>query len=115
MAQPDTKYVPNSGPTVASRTAMIVGKLIERASEPLAAKLVDAGLLSRRATRPRIFSARAMAYRAKHGKLEAEARYQQPGDIYWDDARFRGDAYPAYAWAVYVAEVAVDTTTWFAE
>ena len=54
-------------------------------------------------------------YRSKHGKLESEARYQQPGDIYWDDARFRGEAYPAYAWAIYVAEVAVDTTTWFAE
>ena len=27
IAQPDTQVVPNSGPTVASRTAMIVGKL----------------------------------------------------------------------------------------
>jgi CO/xanthine dehydrogenase Mo-binding subunit len=27
IAQPDTTAVPNSGPTVASRTAMIVGKL----------------------------------------------------------------------------------------
>src|SRR5260370_33445958 len=27
IAQPDTREVPNSGPTVASRTAMIVGKL----------------------------------------------------------------------------------------
>ena len=114
MATPDTKYVPNSGPTVASRTAMIVGKLIERASENLVAKLVDAGLLSD-AYAPEDFGHACLAYRAKHGKLEAEARYQQPGDIYWDDVRFRGEAYPAYAWAVYVAEVAVDTTTWFAE
>ena len=30
--QPDTKYVPNSGPTVASRTVMVVGKLVESAS-----------------------------------------------------------------------------------
>src|SRR5580658_5669081 len=35
IAQPDTHRVPNSGPTVASRTAMIVGKLVERASEQL--------------------------------------------------------------------------------
>src|SRR5262249_7752229 len=28
IAQPDTTVVPNSGPTVASRTAMIVGKLV---------------------------------------------------------------------------------------
>src|SRR5271163_3754473 len=46
IAQPDTRYVPNSGPTVASRTAMIVGKLIERASQSLAAKLIDVGLLA---------------------------------------------------------------------
>ena len=32
MAPPDTGIVPNSGPTVASRTAMVIGRLIERAS-----------------------------------------------------------------------------------
>ena len=32
IVQPDTAYVPNSGPTVASRTAMIVGKLVETAA-----------------------------------------------------------------------------------
>jgi CO/xanthine dehydrogenase Mo-binding subunit len=30
----------------------------------------------------------------------------------WDDATFRGDAYGAYSWAVYVAQVAVDATTY---
>jgi CO/xanthine dehydrogenase Mo-binding subunit len=114
MAQPDTKHVPNSGPTVASRTAMIVGKLIERACESLAAKLADAGLPARPYTAEE-FRRACERYRAKFGALEAEARYQQPGDIYWDDLRFRGEAYPAYAWAIYVAEVAVDTATWFAE
>src|SRR6202035_4707013 len=39
IAQPDTHLVPNSGPTVASRTAMIVGKLIERASIQILSKL----------------------------------------------------------------------------
>ena len=32
IVQPDTAHVPNSGPTVASRTAMIVGKLVETAA-----------------------------------------------------------------------------------
>jgi xanthine dehydrogenase molybdopterin-binding subunit B len=32
---PDTKEVPDSGPTVASRTTMIVGKLLERAAKNL--------------------------------------------------------------------------------
>ena len=114
MAQTDTKFVPNSGPTVASRTAMIVGKLIERASENLAAKLVDANLLEPDYSLEE-FRRASESYRKRHGQLEAEARYVQPGDIYWDDTHFRGEAYPAYAWAVYVAEVAVDTTTWSAE
>src|SRR5215472_16282916 len=32
IAQPDTQEVPNSGPTVASRTVMIVGKLVQSAA-----------------------------------------------------------------------------------
>ena len=32
IAQPDTAAVPNSGPTVASRTCMVVGKLVESAA-----------------------------------------------------------------------------------
>ena len=39
MAPPDTGIVPNSGPTVASRTSMVVGRLIERASRQLVAQL----------------------------------------------------------------------------
>src|SRR4029077_907791 len=32
IAQPDTEEVPNSGPTVASRTVMVVGKLVQSAA-----------------------------------------------------------------------------------
>src|SRR5260370_39002227 len=32
IAQPDTNRVPNSGPTVASRTAMVVGSLVRSAA-----------------------------------------------------------------------------------
>jgi CO/xanthine dehydrogenase Mo-binding subunit len=32
--------------------------------------------------------------------------------VQWDEASFKGDAYGAYSWAVYVAQVAVDTTTY---
>ena len=39
IAQPDTHRVPNSGPTVASRTAMIVGKLVENACANLLVRL----------------------------------------------------------------------------
>jgi CO/xanthine dehydrogenase Mo-binding subunit len=46
--------------------------------------------------------------------LKSEARYESPEGIFWDDETYSGEAYPAYAWAVYVAEVAVDTTTYTA-
>jgi CO/xanthine dehydrogenase Mo-binding subunit len=113
IAQPDTGRVPNSGPTVASRTAMIVGKLVERASQQLCAALVSSGYLDADYA-PEAFRPAALAYLAEHGSLVGRARYEAPGDIFWDDEKYKGEAYPTYAWAVYVAEVAVDTVTYSA-
>ena len=45
LAQPDTASVPNSGPTVASRTCMVVGKLVEAACLGLKQTLLSSGLL----------------------------------------------------------------------
>ena len=45
LAQPDTATVPNSGPTVASRTVMVVGKLVEAACIGLKQTLISSGLL----------------------------------------------------------------------
>jgi len=64
---------------------------------------------------PADFKRAAQAYLAQHGSLVSEARYEAPGNIFWDDDQYRGDAYPTYAWAVYVAEVTVDTLTYMAE
>ena len=113
IAQPDTARVPNSGPTVASRTAMIVGKLVERAAQSLSDTLITSGHLPHEYSATDFRSA-ALAYIAQHGPLKASVRYQSPGDIFWDDDNYKGEAYPAYAWAVYVAEVAVDSTTYAA-
>jgi CO/xanthine dehydrogenase Mo-binding subunit len=111
VQQPDTSIVPDSGPTVASRTAMIVGKLVERASESLCATLVASGYLQNGYSAGD-FKRAAIAYLAQRGSLIAEARYEAPGNIFWDDDQYKGDAYPTYAWAVYVAEVSVDTRTY---
>ena len=108
IAQPDTYRVPNSGPTVASRTAMIVGKLVERASLQLRSKLDPADLASHG------FCVAARNFLAANGPLKVAVRYEAPADIFWDDDQYKGDAYPAYAWAVYVAEVAIDTRTYMA-
>ena len=113
IAQPDTHRVPNSGPTVASRTAMIVGKLVQTASENLLVTLRQSPKPLGDAYTPQQFCVSALAARdANGGMLQAEARYQSPGDIFWDDDKYRGEAYPAFGWAVYVAEVAVDTSTY---
>jgi CO/xanthine dehydrogenase Mo-binding subunit len=105
IAQPDTSAVPNSGPTVASRTCMVVGKLVELAAVNLRAKLHDT--LEQGVP----FAAACRQYIEQQGALRASAQYQPPPGVRWDDERFEGDAYGTYAWAVYVAEVSVDITT----
>lgn len=111
VVQPDTEFVPNSGPTVASRTTMVVGRLVGEAARALRVRLVEAGLLDDRATYARAsdaFAAAARAYVARHGVLRTQASYRPPEGIAWDEKNFQGDAYAAYAWAAYVAEVTVD-------
>jgi CO/xanthine dehydrogenase Mo-binding subunit len=110
VVQPDTGNVPNSGPTVASRTCMIVGKLVESAALQLKETLVAAGLLQESYT-AEDFTRACRAYIETHGALKSFSQYKQPEGIEWDDEHYRGDAYGAYAWAVYVAEVSVDTLT----
>jgi CO/xanthine dehydrogenase Mo-binding subunit len=111
VAQPDTSVVPDSGPTVASRTCMVVGKLVEIAARGLVAELKKVGY-GDRATGPDEFRRACADYAATLGPLRATARYQPPPGLRWDDETYQGDAYGTYAWAVYVAEVSVDTTTW---
>lgn len=113
ILRPDTYVVPNSGPTVASRTAMIVGKLVEQAAQKLSLTLTASGHLGQDYTAEE-FRRAAVDYCKHHGALEVRVRYEAPHDIVWDDDTYSGDAYPAYAWAAYVAEVAVDTTTYTA-
>ncbi len=113
IAPPDTQRVPNSGPTVASRTAMIVGKLVERAAAKLLLTLQDFAGLPADHT-PAQFRTAAARFLAEHGSLQATVHYEPVKPVHWDDELYRGDAYPDYAWAVYVAEVAVDLTTYTA-
>ncbi|MBS4211684.1 xanthine dehydrogenase family protein molybdopterin-binding subunit [Neobacillus rhizophilus] len=84
---PDTKEVPDSGPTVASRTTMIVGKLLERAAKKLKAQW-----------QPGV-------------EQEVVENYVHREMIPWDEKTFTGDAYPAYSWGVNIVEVEVDTLT----
>ena len=111
IAQPDTQEVPNSGPTVASRTAMIVGQLVHSAAKGIGETLKTNGALGDSYT-PEEFREACRAYVAKHGSFRSLAQYEQPESVTWDDKTYRGSAYAAFAWAVYVAEVTVDLTTY---
>ena len=85
---PDTNFVPDSGPTVASRTMMIVGGLVARA-------------------------ARRLRDEWNAGEDQwIEERYVQPDYIKWDETTFHGDAYPAYSWGINIVEVEVDPATY---
>jgi CO/xanthine dehydrogenase Mo-binding subunit len=111
MAQPDTLEVPNSGPTVASRTVMVVGKLVQSAALGIAQTLISSGLL-REGYSADEFRAACQQHVAAHGQFRSWSRYEAPSGIFWDDQKYRGEAYAAFAWAVYIAEVTVDLTTY---
>jgi CO/xanthine dehydrogenase Mo-binding subunit len=111
IAQPDTGAVPNSGPTVASRTSMVVGQLVETAALEIKRKLLDTGLLCDACTEDEFVRA-CKRYIETRGPLRSRALYEPPPGLHWDDVKYSGDAYGTYAWAVYVAEVSVDTITY---
>ncbi|HEV8347616.1 MAG TPA: xanthine dehydrogenase family protein molybdopterin-binding subunit [Vicinamibacterales bacterium] len=93
----DTAVVPDSGPTVASRTCMIVGRILQRCAEEMRARL---GKLT------------PQQYARKHGPMVVTRQYERPADMAWDDASYRGDAYGTYGWACDVVELEVDRDTW---
>ncbi|MGH7567118.1 MAG: xanthine dehydrogenase family protein molybdopterin-binding subunit, partial [Gemmatimonadota bacterium] len=109
IAEADTGRVPNSGPTVASRTAMVVGRLVEEACDDLRERL---GLDEE--TRGDAFRQALVGWHADRPghELVGEGEYAPPPGIHWDDATYRGDAYAAYGWGTYVAEVEVDLRTY---
>ncbi len=96
-ASADTAHVPDSGPTVASRTCMVVGRILERCAEEMKATL--GGLTP-------------AEYLRTHGPLVVTKEYEGPTGIVWDDDTYRGDAYATYAWACDVAEVEMDPETY---
>ncbi len=110
ICRPDTAMVPNSGPTVASRTSMVVGKLVERAAHDFEERLRSATELNENYS-PEEFSACVRDHLASSGPLRTQAQYQEAPGVHWDDQKYQGDAYGAYSWATYVAEVTVDTIT----
>jgi CO/xanthine dehydrogenase Mo-binding subunit len=94
VATADTAEVPDSGPTVASRTCMIVGELLRRAAEEMKQRL--GGLTPRQ-------------YLRRHGALRVTKQYEKPPGLVWDEQSYRGDAYGAYGWGCDVVELELGT------
>jgi len=105
FAEPDTGEVPDSGPTVASRTTMIVGALIARTVSELRDQVLA------RSGPGESFREAARRYREEAGPVEVTFRHESPEDQSFDDSTYRGAAYPTYAWGADVVEVAVDPDT----
>jgi CO/xanthine dehydrogenase Mo-binding subunit len=97
VAPADTARVPDSGPTVASRTSMVVGGILERCAREMKQKL---GRLTPR------------EYLRRHGPLVVTKQYEAPTAAAFDETTYRGDAYGTYAWGCDVAEVEYDPVTY---
>ncbi len=97
VSDADTGLVPDSGPTVASRTCMVVGKLLQRCAVTMKKKL---GKMT------------PAAYLEKNGPLVVTKQYEKPAEIAWDDVKYRGHAYGTYGWGCDVSEVEFDPDTY---
>ncbi|MBA2382908.1 MAG: xanthine dehydrogenase family protein, partial [Chloroflexi bacterium] len=101
MAPQDTALVPDSGPTVASRTAMVVGGLLIQAARRLRATVegrYDGAS----------FADIRMRDAATFGPTRIDQKFEPYPHVHFDDETYRGDAYPAFGWAACVATVDVD-------
>ena len=103
IAPQDTSIVPDSGPTVASRTAMVVGGLLIKAAERLRAQVEAATGGS--------FAETHRSFAAEHGTTRVDEQFTPYPGVEFDDATYTGDAYPCFGWASAVAEVEVDLDT----
>src|SRR4029434_321345 len=81
---------------VASRTCMIVGRILQRCAEEMRARL---GRLTPR------------EYLRRHGPLVVTKAYERPSEMLWSDDTYRGDAYGSYGWACDVVEIELDRDT----
>ncbi len=104
IAPQDTAYVPDSGPTVASRTAMVVGGLLIKAARRLREQVESSTGGS--------FADTVIDYAHANGATRIDQQFEPyPDSVTFDDDLYRGDAYPVFGWAACVAHVDVDLDT----
>ena len=106
FAVPSTTTVPDSGPTVASRTVMVVGSIVENAARELGERVKK-----EQEAAGGTFAEATDRLLAREGEITSLLQYSPPSFIQWDDAKYKGDAYPCFGWACDIAEVEVDLDT----
>jgi len=106
---PDTSKVPDSGPTVASRTCMVVGEIVRKAAVLAkdALRAAGADLTDER-------SLREAARRLCAGELQKTfiAKYEKPETMVWDEKNYKGDAYAAFSYGCVAADLEIDRLTY---
>ena len=107
LENPCTTNVPDSGPTVASRTVMVVGSIVGTASKQLADRVREA-----QSSLETFGEAADRLLDAAKGPIVAVVQYEPPAANAWDDDTYRGDAYPTFSWGCDIAEVEVDLDTY---
>jgi CO/xanthine dehydrogenase Mo-binding subunit len=125
LAEPETTSVPDSGPTVASRTTMVVGGTVARAAEALRDRLLaalgDGGKLSIRdgeVVGPGGVKGRlrdlVREHVKRHGEIAVTLHHEPPAWQVFDDTTYQGVAYATYGWGADVVELEVDADTYAA-
>ncbi|MEA2091076.1 MAG: molybdopterin cofactor-binding domain-containing protein, partial [Campylobacterota bacterium] len=102
---PNTTKVANSGPTVASRTVMIVGELISQAAKKLKTAIGKYSNIKE-------YNQAVQNYLSSKTRDCFTAKYKKPEHIKWNEEKFYGNGYDGYSLGCYVAEVEVDPVTY---
>jgi CO/xanthine dehydrogenase Mo-binding subunit len=104
FAPQDTAVVPDTGPTVASRTAMVVGALVIGAARKLRSLVAER-------YPGRSFAEVAVEHARRYGAVRCDQVFEPFADLEFDEATLRGDAHSAFGWGACVADVEVDLDT----
>lgn len=109
VPEPSTADVPDTGPTVASRTTLVGGSVVQRAAERLRSELRAWAVAH--SLDPDDIAGAARLRGALAEPLSATENYVLPPNVVWDQQTLRGDAYPTYSWSATAVDVAVDDDT----
>ncbi len=119
LSEVNTDLVPDSGPTVASRSTMVIGSLLVDVATELKSKIIniinDEYRLNFEYKEGYFYSGDVVIpFTEGAKKLDGQIifkEYSHPPLIKFDDINYLGDAYPVFSWAASVAELEVDPIT----